>query len=145
MKVSSFDLDVLARTIYGEARGEYNHPRGGISSYIAVANVVMNRVKKNTWFGNTIRDVCLKPYQFSCWNNNDPNYKIIKKSHLSDGFFHICRNVANNVSNGIWPDLTSGCDHYYCIKMEKPPKWSLGKKPVIEIGNHRFFNLSGVK
>ncbi|MES2252810.1 MAG: cell wall hydrolase, partial [Pseudomonadota bacterium] len=67
------DIDILARTIYGEARGEYGRVDGGLAALIAVGNVIVNRTQQQTWFGRTVRDVCLKPYQFSCWNRNDPN------------------------------------------------------------------------
>lgn len=30
------EMDILARTIYGEARGEYTHPEGGLGALIAV-------------------------------------------------------------------------------------------------------------
>jgi hypothetical protein len=33
-------VDILARTIYGEARGEYGHVEGSISALISVGNVI---------------------------------------------------------------------------------------------------------
>ena len=36
--------------------------------------VIRNRADNPRWWGNDITDVCLKKYQFSCWNHNDPNY-----------------------------------------------------------------------
>ena len=58
--MSDRDIDVLARTIYGEARGE------SISGMEAVASVVLNRVafskrRRRYWWGNTITEVCRKP------------------------------------------------------------------------------------
>lgn len=67
MTLTAGDIDILARTIYGEARGE---PWEG---KIAVAWVVRNRAERGGWWGDTIREVCLKPWQFSCWNETDPN------------------------------------------------------------------------
>ena len=57
------DADILARTIWGEARGE---GKGGME---AVALVVLNRLdvsnqKGGYWWGNTLLDICRKPYQF---------------------------------------------------------------------------------
>ena len=40
------DIHILARTIYGEARGEYYRLDGGLSSLIAIGNVVKNRLKQ---------------------------------------------------------------------------------------------------
>ncbi len=59
------EVDVLTRTIYGEARGEYHRHDGGMAALIAVGNVVMNRLKAKTWYGLTIKEICQKPFQFS--------------------------------------------------------------------------------
>ena len=40
--------DIMARTIYGEARGE------GQRGMQAVANVIMNRVKAGSWYGASV-------------------------------------------------------------------------------------------
>ena len=74
--MSEKETDILARTIYGEARGE------SISGMEAVASVVLNRVafanrRGRFWWGNSIAEVCRAPKQFSCWNRNDPNYRLI--------------------------------------------------------------------
>ena len=67
MGISRNDLIVMAKTMWGEARGE------GYNGLVAVGWVIQNRCERGGWFGNTIREVCLKPYQFSCWNNDDCN------------------------------------------------------------------------
>ena len=80
------EADVLARTIWGEARGE------GLEGMRAVANVILNRVKiaelKNGfWWGSNIIQVCQKPYQFSCWNRSDPNFKKLQAVDEADIYF----------------------------------------------------------
>ncbi|MDR2794797.1 MAG: cell wall hydrolase [Holosporaceae bacterium] len=134
MKFTKQDLYTLAKTIYGEARGEYYSY--GISSLMAIANVVVNRKNKN--FAPTICDVCLAPYQFSCWNKNDPNYKIITEIS-SDAIFKKCQETAENVLAEKWPDLTDGCDHYHqkCIK----PHWAAHLQPRRIFGSHYFYEL----
>jgi hypothetical protein len=62
MKITHDDVDTLARTIYGEARGE------NMLGKRAVAHVILNRVKANSWWGKTIAGVCRYKWQFSCWN-----------------------------------------------------------------------------
>ena len=110
--INTEDIDVLARTIYGEARGEYKRPDGGIASLIAVANVVMNRLKAKTWYGMTVKEVCQKPFQFSCWNKQDPNRALITSSKVAeDSLFMTCQQVAQQVVTEQWPDLTRGSDH----------------------------------
>jgi spore germination cell wall hydrolase CwlJ-like protein len=136
MNYSENDLQILARTIYGEARGELN--KFGISSFIAVANVVLNRKKKN--FANSIADVCTAPYQFSCWNRNDPNYrKIMNISREDANIFDKCLETAENVLSEKWPDLTDGCDHYHERSIK--PYWAVYLTPKRIFGSHYFYVL----
>ena len=76
-RLKALDVDVLARTLFGEARGEYERLDGGISSLISVGNVILNRLGLPERFGKSIQEVCQHPCQFSCWNKKDPNYSII--------------------------------------------------------------------
>src|SRR3546814_9887201 len=64
-QIGNDPVDLLARTIWGEARGE---PVRGME---AVAAVVMNRVARPGWWGRTVASVCTKAYQFACWNEDD--------------------------------------------------------------------------
>ena len=141
--ISKSDIDTLARTIYGEARGDYHRPDGGLSSLIGIANVVMNRLHFSQQFGITIQDVCLKPYQFSCWNNKDSNYELISLGKpLKNPLFDLCIEVAENITLKKWPDLTKGSDHYYATWLTKIPSWTKGLKPKVCIGQHIFFKLT---
>ncbi len=135
------EIQILARTIFGEARGEYYRVDGGLASLIAIANVIKNRQKQQTWYGKTIVEICQKPYQFSCWNTDDPNLKLIATT-ITDPLFDICLNVAERVIKDDWPDLTQGCDHYHASTMSTFPVWSLTAKPKIKIGRHIFYDLS---
>ena len=133
-------IDILARTIYGEARGEYKRLNGGLPSLIAVANVIMNRLNSKNDYGQSIAVVCLKAWQFSCWNHSDPNRVLLHQENLeNEPIFQLCQNVAQHVVLGDWPDVTKGSDHYHTTAVK--PTWSLGKKPMIQIGNHLFFRL----
>ena len=140
--ISKTDIDILARTIYGEARGDYHRLDGGLSSLIGIANVVMNRLCRPCQFGSTIQEVCLKPYQFSCWNKNDSNADIISTiKTLKNPLFDLCVDVAQNISHKKWPDLTKGSNHYHATWMSKIPYWAQGLKPKITIGQHHFFHV----
>jgi N-acetylmuramoyl-L-alanine amidase len=139
----SQDIETLARTLYGEARGEFTRTDGGMAALNAVANVVMNRVKRQTWFGQSISQVCLKPYQFSCWNASDPNRPLMLQADPNeDPVFGICLLVAQKVMEGQWPDLTKNSDHYYAVWMDRAPKWAVGHKPTVKIGQHVFYCLN---
>jgi spore germination cell wall hydrolase CwlJ-like protein len=137
MKMNN-DLKILAKTIYGEARGELNN--FGLAPLIAVGNVVMNRFRKK--FANSIADVCFAPYQFSCWNHKDPNYTKIKNLDESISIFQTCLAVAKNLIDEKWPDLTDGCDHYHAKSVK--PFWSAYLTPKRVFGNHLFYNLKNV-
>ncbi|MDR2766040.1 MAG: cell wall hydrolase [Holosporaceae bacterium] len=131
------DLEILARTIYGEARGELLD--FGIASLMAVADVVLNRRRKN--FAATIRDVCLAPLQFSCWNENDPNRRKVEAIGADCCIFRKCLEVAKNTLEEKWPDLTDGCDHYHHRDLK--PYWAVYLRPKRIFGRHYFYNLKG--
>jgi spore germination cell wall hydrolase CwlJ-like protein len=146
MSKKADEIDILARTIYGEARGEYEHVEGGISALIAVGNVVMNRLKAKSWYGNSIQEVCQKPYQFSCWNVGDPNREILMRvegrppEEITDPVFTVCRQVATKVALGEWPDLTKGSDHYHAFSILPP--WARGQRPKVRLARHIFYRLT---
>jgi spore germination cell wall hydrolase CwlJ-like protein len=129
--------DTLARTIWAEARGEPD-ARAGMA---AVANVVLNRVRWNTYWGRSIAEVCQKPYQFSCWNKNDPNLPKLLAVTAGDPKFALALELASAAVNGNPPaDATRGATHYHARGMAQPPGWGLGHQPCAAIGNHLFFN-----
>ena len=143
LKYSSIDKEIMARTIYGESRGEYYQQQGGLSALISIGNVIVNRIRhKKKWYGNNVQEVCKKPYQFSCWNCKDPNYAIINSIKQGDDkIFDVCLEVAENILNGNWPDLTKGSVNYHSKRMNHLPQWAIGRKPKIEICNHVFYEL----
>lgn len=131
-------IDIMARTIWGEARGE------SLAGKEAVANVILNRLKRaqqrgSFWWGNSIEEICKKPYQFSCWNANDPNFAKIQNVDDSDPQFAICQRIARRALNGVLSDNTFGADHYHSTAIL--PKWALEKIPVATIGHHVFYKL----
>lgn len=96
---------ILARTMYGEARGEYARLDGGLAALLAVGNVVTNRVKACSWFGRDVASVCLKPAQFSFWMPSDPNHEATRKAGPQDKVFRLCLELARHVCQGdflIW-------------------------------------------
>lgn len=137
---SPSEIEILAKTIYGEARGEYPKRKGGLMGLIAVGNVVMNRVNTPDRFGNDIRSVCLKPLQFSCWNEGDRNRLLLNHEKLkNDSIYKVCIRVAQHVSSGDWPDLTKGSNHYHAYHIR--PKWAHVHDLRAQIGRHWFYKL----
>ena len=133
------DLDVLARTVYGEARGE------GLDGQVAVAWVIVNRTTHGQRFGGpAIVGVCLRPYQFSCWNADDPNLDVIRSASVEQPAFMQCFGVACLVLAGALPDPTMGATHYFADSI-KAPKWVAGMEPRAKIGAHNFFLEGGLR
>ena len=131
-------VDVLARTLWGEARGE------GTEGLQAVANVILNRVKiaesrGKFWWGNTIIQVCQKPYQFSCWNRSDPSFKRLQEVDESNLYFATSIRIARRAVAGVLEDITHGATHYHANYVK--PYWAKGQEPVVTIGNHIFYKL----
>jgi N-acetylmuramoyl-L-alanine amidase len=137
MPVTERDRDILARTLWGEARGE------SLSGQIAVAWTIRNRVddgKDRSWWGEGYAGVCQKPYQFSCWNKTDPNYQfLIGVKQISFRELAQARIAADQVIDGKVPDPTSGGTHYYATTMQKPPVWVRGATQTLKLGRHIFF------
>ena len=115
----SGNLYLLARLVYGEARGE---PYKG---QVAVAAVVLNRVESSQ-FPNSISGVIYQSGAFSVVNdgqiNLSPDESAIK--------------AAQDAMNG-W-DPTNGCLFYY-NPAKTTNQWMLSKPVVLRIGNHSFF------
>lgn len=127
-------IDTLARTAWGEARGE------GREGMQAVCNVVMNRVKKGGWYGATPKEVCLKKAQFSCWNTNDPNYPKLKAVTEADANFALAKQLAQAAVNGYLPDITNGATNYLALaSLSKTPSWAGKMRQVASVGNHTFY------
>lgn len=134
------DIDILARTIWGEARNE------GAKGMQAVACVVMNRVAVaekhgGYWWGRGVSGVCLKPFQFSCWNLNDPNRE--KMTAVTDRNIHFATalRLARRAVAGVLRDETGGATHYHTAAVS--PSWAQGQPPAAIIGHHIFYKLEG--
>jgi len=130
-------VDVLARTVYGEARGE------SVRGREAVACVVMNRVARAAaqggwWWGSTVAEVCRRPWQFSCWNADDPNRSAIERADEKDREFAVCLRIARRAVAGALADQTRGATHYHAHGATPP--WAAGREPSAVIGRHKFYN-----
>lgn len=127
------DIDNLARTLWGEARGD------GVTGMQAVANVVMNRVGAiGKWFSGTVSEVVRKPYQFSAWNANDPNLPQLEAANEKTPGFLDAVAIAVQALKGELPDITGGATHYYAAGTPKP-NWVAGATFTTQIGNHLFY------
>lgn len=137
------DLDTLARTLWGEARGETEQGR------IAVAWVIRNRAGRAAFAGHLLgRDgavdrVCKAAWQFSCWNASDPNRAKLVELHPKD--FPTERLIAERVLSGRALDPTAGADHYHTIAAPAwaaawPPDWAPAMAETARFGGHVFYD-----
>ena len=137
MTISDRERDILARTLWGEARGE------SLAGQIAVAWTIRNRVndgKAKSWWGEGYAGVCQKSYQFSCWNRNDPNYIFLSGAKpIPFREFAQAQIAADQVMSGKVSDPTGGAPHYYATTMAKAPDWAAKAKQTLELGRHLFF------
>lgn len=141
MATTETDRDTLARTLWGEARGE------GLAGMIAVGWTIRNRVEmdlhndgKPDWWGEGYVGVCRAPYQFSCWNRNDPNYPFLNgMKPIPAAQFALACGAASAVIAGEQSDPTGGATHYYATTMPKAPAWASMARRTLKLGRHIFF------
>ncbi len=131
MNLTPGDLDILARTLWGEARGESYEGKK------AIVHVIMNRTAKRIGDrDHSLAATAIRHMQFSAWREADPNRAYMERLSLNSKMFRECmRAVLEAIDE---PDPTFGSDHYHTHSSR--PRWSRGKTPVLKIGNHRFFN-----
>ncbi|HEX9465659.1 MAG TPA: cell wall hydrolase [Alphaproteobacteria bacterium] len=125
------DLEVVARTVWGEARGE------GPDGWAAVAWVIKNRAAHPGWWGHDLRSVCLKPAQFSSWTEGDPNRAKMLALPLDDPLLARIRAVVSDVLGGAVADPTGGALYYHTKSVQ--PTWDAAMTKTASIGAHEFF------
>ena len=115
---NSSDVNLLARLIYGEARGE------SYTGQVAVGAVVLNRVKSSS-FPNTIAGVIYQSGAFDAVSdgqiNMTPNSTAIK--------------AAQDAMNGWDPSYGA---IYYFNPSTATNKWIWSRPMTVTIGKHRF-------
>ena len=117
---NSSDIQLMARAINGEARGE---PYEG---QVAVGAVILNRVKSSK-FSNTIAGVIYQSGAFTAVADGQINQPIAENSTVYK--------AAQDAMNG-W-DPTGGCIYYFNPNTATN-KWIWSRPHVKTIGKHRF-------
>lgn len=117
---STSDVQLLARAINGEARGE---PYEG---QVAVGAVILNRVKSPK-FPNTIAGVIYEPGAFTAVSDGQINVAISEGSTVVK--------AARDALNGWDP---SGGAIYYFNPATATNKWIWSRPLIKTIGKHRF-------
>lgn len=133
------DQDIIAKTAWGEARGL------GREGMWATISTLQNRVSSGvSWWGNTLRSVCIHPWQYSCWNANDPNRPKLLSVTTDDPQYAIAMSLAADALDGSLADITGGGDSYYASSVSSIPKWADGLSPCFELGNQLYFRTVNI-
>ena len=114
----SAQLDLLARLISAEARGE------PYSGQVAVGAVVLNRVRHPS-FPNTVAGVIYQNGAFSCINDGQFNQPVASSAYRA----------AQDALSGWDP---SGGAIYYFNPAKTTSKWIWSRPLIVIIGSHRF-------
>ena len=115
---NSTNLNLLAKLIYGEARGE---PYTG---QVAVGAVVLNRVKSSS-FPNTVAGVI---YQNGAFD-------VVKDGQINLTPNDTAKKAAQDALNGWDPSYGA---IYYFNPSTATSKWIWSRPMTVTIGNHRF-------
>ena len=122
------ETKVIAITILAEARGE------GEAGMYAVAAVIAQRSFERK---RTPSAVCLKKWQFSCWNGKRlKDLEHLLKVPQARYALALARNIKL-----LSRDYVGFANHYHATWMKKKPYWTKGEKPVKVIGKHAFYKL----
>lgn len=115
---SSSQVDLLARLISAEARGE------PYSGQVAVGTVVLNRIKHPS-FPNTLSGVIYQSGAFTCISDGQFNQPVAESAYRA----------ARDALNGVDP---SGGAIYYFNPSTATSSWIWSRPLITVIGKHRF-------
>lgn len=116
--VSGSQVDLLARLISAEARGE------PYSGQVAVGAVVLNRIKHPS-FPNTLSGVIYQSGAFTCITDGQFNQPVAESAYRA----------ARDALNGVDP---SGGAIYYFNPSTATSSWIWSRPLITVIGKHRF-------
>ena len=111
------DQEILARLIYGEARGQSDEEKA------AVAYTTINRANDGKkWNGESIKGSALTPQQYSCFNSGDVNLAKLKDPmHDDPKAFKNCLKIAYEVLNtDKYSNLNQGQTNYFNPNFANP-------------------------
>lgn len=135
-EIDVVDAHWMALTMWGEARGQ------GEEAMRAVGHVIHNRWQ-SARRGAFVTDTVSQAYQFSCWNEGDPNRAAMLNVHALPRasaeyrLWQAARRLAAEILAGRSADPTGGALFYHSLAVR--PRWSAGVPPTAEIGGHLFF------
>ena len=140
---SLFDMETLARSLWGEARGESAEGQAAVAwamrnRVLAARAFIARQGRAHPLFGDgTLVGACRAPRQFSAWNPGDPNAAKLAKAGFEDAAYCRAFAIGAQVWAGLISDPTGGATHYHRHDIE--PVWAKSMKPTALIGAHMFY------
>jgi len=137
--ISPSDLDMIARTVIGEAG---NQPPIGQA---AVAHVILNRMNSGKW-GNDAASVVLAPKQFEAWSDHPDQLRSIPQNSAQ---YQRALEIARQAASGQTEDPTGGAMNFANVDTvqrrgnQSAMGWINGMTNVTKIGDHTFGNAAG--
>lgn len=138
-EIDVVDAHWMALTMWGEARGQSEE------GMRAVGHVIRNRwlAKRN---GAHVTDTVSAAWQFSAWNDGDPNraamlnVEALPKDSEDYRLWLAAKRLAAEILAGRSADPTGGALFYHTTAVQ--PAWSSGVAPITQIGSHLFFRAA---
>ena len=134
--VSPADVDAMVRTIIGEAGGE--SPEG----QAAVGHVIMNRLMKGGFGGDSIKDIVTAPHQFEAVSRGLADRVDSKSKQYQE----VLNNIVLPLLRGELKDVTGGATNFINKALQTQlgrqiPEWAAGEGQ--QIGRHTFYGNEG--
>ncbi|MFC7680494.1 cell wall hydrolase [Paenibacillus sp. GCM10028914] len=118
VSMSKYEVDMMSKVIYGEARGE------SYTGQVAIGAVLMNRFKSSQ-FPNTMKGVIYQKNAFTVVTDGQFNLKPSQTAYKA----------ALDAVRGV--DPTKNALYYFNPKLTTS-KWMLSRPRTVKIGNHIF-------
>jgi spore germination cell wall hydrolase CwlJ-like protein len=128
------DVAILARTAYGEGRGETDP-----NSRLAIMYSLLNRARGSR-AGRSLQDIAWEPHQYSSWSVGNPNREQMLSFGPEHPDWEPYAAQARAALEGKVPDPTGGAEFFVTPKvLEKPPSWLQNLQESARVGGHVFF------
>jgi len=137
------DMETLARTIWGEARGESEEGQAAVAWVMrnraqAAQGFITKQKRAHPLYGDgTLVGACRAPRQFSAWNVDDANRSKLLQLGFDDASYCRAFAIGCQVWGGLIKDPTGGATHYHRHDIE--PIWAKAMKATALIGAHMFY------
>ena len=136
------DIEVLARTLWGETDGK------DAEEMEMIALAALNRFRSGKWWGGyeqkegkkypSLKATCRIRSQFACWNRKNPRYAEMVNMAEDDERLRLPRQIAKKACCGRLADFGNGAYFYHGKNCR--PDWARHHSPCYETKQYLFYN-----